>query len=56
MGRISELLGEIAENAEEGGEGLVLSADAWDRLRDDWTDEEIDAITEYVKENIGSQG
>jgi hypothetical protein len=42
MGRIAELCSDIAEMAEEGGEGLVLSPDAWDRLRDDWTDEEIE--------------
>jgi hypothetical protein len=42
MGRIAELCSEIVEMAEEGVEGLVLSPDAWDRLRDDWTDEEIE--------------
>lgn len=42
MGRIAELCSEIVEMAEEGGEGLVLSPDAWDRLRDEWTDEEIE--------------
>jgi hypothetical protein len=42
MGRIAELCSEIVEMAEEGGEGLVLSPDAWDRLRNDWTDEEIE--------------
>jgi hypothetical protein len=42
MGRIADLCAEIVEMAEEGGEGLVLSPDAWDRLRDDWTDEEIE--------------
>jgi hypothetical protein len=42
MGRIADLCSEIVEMAEEGGEGLVLSPDAWDRLRDDWTDEEIE--------------
>ena len=42
MGRIAELCSEIVEMAEEGPEGLVLSPDAWDRLRDEWTDEEIE--------------
>lgn len=42
MGRIAELCSEIVEMAEEGGEGLVLSPDAWDRLREEWTDEEIE--------------
>ena len=42
MGRIADLCSEIVEMAEEGPEGLVLSPDAWDRLRDEWTDEEIE--------------
>ena len=42
MGRIAELCSEIVEMAEEGGEGLTLSPDAWDRLREEWTDEEIE--------------
>ena len=42
MGRIADLCSEIVEMAEEGTEGLVLSPDAWDRLRDEWTDEEIE--------------
>jgi hypothetical protein len=52
MGRLSELLGEIAENAEEGSEGLVLSPDAWDRLRDDWTDEEIEDALSVVQDSL----
>ena len=51
MGRISELLSEIAESAEEGGEGLVLSPDVWDRLRDDWTDEEIEDALSLVHDS-----
>ena len=42
MGRIVNLGGEVAAEAEEGGEGLVLPAEAWDRLRASWSDEEID--------------
>jgi len=42
MGRIADLCSEIVEMAEEGPEGLILSPDAWDRLRDEWTDEEIE--------------
>jgi len=42
MGRIADLCSEIVEMAEEGAEGLILSPDAWDRLRDEWTDEEIE--------------
>ena len=42
MGRIADLCSEIVEMAEEGPEGLILSPDAWDRLRDEFTDEEIE--------------
>lgn len=42
MGRILDLCGDIAAAAEEGPEGLILSVDAWDRLRQDWTDEDIE--------------
>ena len=52
MGRIVELCSEIAENAEEGPEGLVLSPDAWDRLRDDWTDEEIEDALNVVQDSL----
>jgi hypothetical protein len=52
MGRIVELCSTIAENAEEGGEGLVLSPDVWDRLRDDWTDEEIEDALSLVHDSL----
>ena len=42
MGRIVDLCGEVAAAADEGGEGLVLSPEAWDRLREDWKDDEIE--------------
>ena len=42
MGRIVDLCGEIAAAAEEGPTGLVLPPDAWDRLRADWTDDDIE--------------
>ena len=52
MGRIVELCSEIAENAEEGAEGLVLSPDVWDRLRDDWTDEDIEDALSLVHDSL----
>jgi hypothetical protein len=52
MGRIVELCGEIAEWAEEGAEGLFLSEDAWERLRTDWTDEEIEDGLKIVQDNL----
>jgi hypothetical protein len=52
MGRIAELCSEIAENAEEGPEGLTLSPDLWDRLRDDWEDEDIEDALNVVRETF----
>ena len=51
MGRIADLCSEIAENAEEGPEGLTLSPDLWDRLRDDWEDGDIEDALNIVREN-----
>ena len=39
MGRIVDLLGEVAAAADEGPEGLVLSVEDWERFRADWRDE-----------------
>src|SRR5438045_9517690 len=52
MGRIVDLLGEIAAAAEEGGEGLVLPTEAWERLRADWDDEEIDDALGLVHDSL----
>jgi hypothetical protein len=52
MGRIVDLCSEIAENAEEGPEGLVLSPDLWDRLRDDWEDEDIEDALSLVRDTL----
>jgi hypothetical protein len=52
MGRIVDLCGEIAAEAEEGEGGLVLPPDAWDRLREEWTDEEIEDALNLVRENL----
>jgi len=51
MGRIADLCSEIAENGEEGPEGLTLSPDLWDRLRDDWEDGDIEDALNIVREN-----
>lgn len=42
MGRIVDLCGEIAAVVEEGAEGYVLSPAAWDQLRADWPEEDIE--------------
>jgi hypothetical protein len=52
MGRIVDLCSEIAENAEEGEEGLILSPDVWDRLRDDWSDEDIEDALGLVRDTL----
>ena len=52
MGRIVDLCGEVAAAADEGPEGLILPLDAWDRLRDDWSDEEIEDALGLVKDSL----
>jgi hypothetical protein len=52
MGRIVDLLTEIAAEAEEGAEGLTLSPDAWERFRADWRDEDIEDALHLVRENL----
>ena len=52
MGRIVELCGEIAEAAEEGREGLVLDPADWERLSQDFTDEEIEDALALVNESL----
>ena len=52
MGRIVDLFGEVAAAADEGPEGLVLSPDAWDRLRQDWRDEDIEDALTLVHESL----
>jgi hypothetical protein len=52
MGRIIDLCGEIAADAEEGAEGLVLPIEAWDRLRGDWSDEDIDDALSLVRDSL----
>jgi hypothetical protein len=52
MGRILDLCGEIAAEAEEGTEGLVLSPEAWDRFRGEWTDEDIEDALGLVRDSL----
>lgn len=52
MGRILDLFGEVAAEADEGAEGLELSPDAWDRLRKEWKDEDIDDALGLVHESL----
>jgi hypothetical protein len=52
MGRIVDLFGEVAAEAEEGLEGLILSPDAWDRLRQEWQDGDIEDALTLVQESL----
>jgi hypothetical protein len=52
MGRILDLCAEVAAAADEGGEGLVLSPEMWDRLREDWKDEEIEDALAFVRDSL----
>jgi hypothetical protein len=52
MGRIVDLCGEVAAEAEEGPEGLVLPLEAWDRLRAEWRDEDIDDALALVRDSL----
>ena len=52
MGRIADLCGEIAAAADEGPEGLVLPLEAWDRLRSDWSEDDIEDALGFVKDSL----
>jgi uncharacterized protein with von Willebrand factor type A (vWA) domain len=52
MGRIVDLCGEIAANADEGPDGLVLPPDAWSKLRADWPDEDIEDALSLVHDSL----
>jgi hypothetical protein len=52
MGRIVDLCGEVAAAADEGPEGMVLPPDAWDKLRRDWSDEDIEDALGFVKDSL----
>lgn len=52
MGRILELCGEVASQAEEGEDGIMLPADAWERFKEDWTEEEVEDALHLVRESL----
>ena len=52
MGRIVDLCGDVAAAADEGPEGLVLSLEAWDKLRDDWSDDDIEDALGLVMDSF----
>jgi hypothetical protein len=52
MGRILDLCGEIAAEAEDGTEGLALPPEAWDRFRGEWSDEDIEDALALVRDSL----
>lgn len=52
MGRIVELCGEVAAEAEEGPEGLVLPPEAWERLRGEWQDQDLEDALALVQDSL----
>ena len=52
MGRIADLCGEVAAAADEGPDGLVLPVEAWDRLRADWSDDDIEDALAFVRDSL----
>jgi hypothetical protein len=52
MGRIADLCGDIAAAADEGPEGLVLPPEAWDRLRGDWSEDDIEDALGFVRDSL----
>jgi hypothetical protein len=52
MGRIADLCGDIAAAADEGPDGLVLPPDARERLRGDWSDEDIEDALGFVRDSL----
>jgi hypothetical protein len=52
MGRFVELCGEVAAAADEGPDGLVLPAESWDKLRQDWSDEDIEDALGFVRDSL----
>jgi len=52
VGRILELCGEVAAEVEEGADGIMLPPDAWERFKDDFTEEEVEDAVSLVRESL----
>ena len=48
MGRIVDLFGEVAAEAEIGADGMELSPEAHERLREEWDDSDIEDALKLV--------
>jgi hypothetical protein len=55
MGRIVDLITEVAASSDEQGSKLSLPIDAWDRLRDDWGDDEIEDALAIAQASFDQQ-
>lgn len=52
MGRVADLFGEVAAAADEGPDGLILPPEELDRLRGEWSDEDIDDALALVQDSL----
>jgi uncharacterized protein with von Willebrand factor type A (vWA) domain len=52
MGRFIDLCAEVAVAADEGPEGLVLPPEAWDKFRENFSDEDIEDAMKIVQEQF----
>ena len=52
MGRIVDLISEVASEADIGPDGVDLPRDAYERLRGQWDDEEIDDARALVHDRM----
>jgi hypothetical protein len=47
-----DLCGEVAAAADEGPDGPILPAEAWDRLRAEWSDDDIEDALGFVRDSL----
>lgn len=52
MGRIVDLFAEVAAASEESSDGLALPPDERERLRGEWSEEDLDDMLALVKDSL----
>jgi hypothetical protein len=52
MGRIVDLLGDVAAAADEGPAGLILPVEAQERLQEQWQDEDLEDALALVHDSL----
>src|SRR5262245_58186784 len=52
MGRIVDLFADVAASSEEGPDGLVLPTEDRERLRADWSEEDVEDILALVRDSL----